>query len=80
MTAYELAISIPKERRQQMAAAGIYSKSVERYIYIYEMFLRLIDEGKPKMEAYMVTSMRCYTSEDNVRKIIRMMSRDIKQG
>lgn len=60
-----------------MAEAGIYSKSIERYIYIYEMFCSLIDEGKAKMEAYTEVSMRCYTSEENVRKIIRMMSREV---
>lgn len=78
MTAYELATSVPKERRLQMAEAGIYSKSIERYIYIYEMYVRLIDEGKPKMEAYMEISMRCYTSDENVRKIIKMMSREVE--
>lgn len=78
MNAYELATSVPRERRLQMAEAGIFSKSIERYIYIYEMFQRLIDDGQPKMEAYIEVSMRCYTSEDNVRKIIRMMNREVR--
>lgn len=78
ITVYELAKSMPKEQRRQMAEAGILSPSIERYIYIYEMWLALLAGGMAKMDAYTEISMRCYTSEENVRKIIRKMSKETK--
>lgn len=77
-TVYELAVSMPKEQRRQMVGAGLLSPSIERYIYIYEMWLGLLRDGYPKMDAYTAISMRCYTSEENVRKIIRKMSKPTK--
>lgn len=78
MTVYELASSMPKEQRRQMVEAGILSHSIERYIYIYEMWLSLLAQGMPKMDAYTTISMRCYTSEENVRKIIRKMGKEAR--
>lgn len=78
MTVYELASSMPKEQRRQMVEAGLLFASIERYIYIYEMWLALLAGGMPKMDAYTEISMRCYTSEENVRKIIRKMSKEAK--
>lgn len=75
MTVYELAISMPKEQRRQMTSAGLLFASIERYIYIYELWLSLLCGGMSRMDAYTEISMRCFTSEENVRKIIRKMSR-----
>lgn len=77
-TVYELAASMPKEQRRQMVGAGLLAPSIERYIYIYELWLSLLRDGYAKMDAYTAISMRCYTSEENVRKIIRKMSKEVK--
>lgn len=78
MTVYELAVSMPKEQRRKMAEAGLLSSSIERYIYIYELWLSLRNDGYARMDSYTVVSMRCYTSEENVRKIIRKMQKEVK--
>lgn len=78
MTVYELAKSLPDETRRLAAKAGILSPSIERYMYIYEQFHEAIGEGLSKMEAYAVLSQKCFTSEENLRKIIRKMSSDIR--
>ena len=39
MTVYELALILSPETRAQMAKAGILSASIDRYIFIYELFL-----------------------------------------
>ncbi len=75
MTIYELAISIPRDKRESLAAAGVLSGSVVRHIYIYEMFMRALRRGAGRMDAYAEVSARCFTSEENVRKIVRRMSR-----
>ena len=77
MKLYELAISVPKELREKMIHAGIFSKSIGRYIYIYEMFTQLTGKGMPKMDAYMQVSAKCFTCEENVRKIIQKMSTEV---
>ncbi len=75
MTTYELAISLDPEQRAQMAKAGILSASIERYIYIYELYLSLQASGKSKMETYACISEKCFTCEENVRKIIAKMQK-----
>lgn len=75
MTIYELAVSIPHEKRKTMAVAGILSGAIERHIYIYEMFTRAVERGAPRMDAYAEVSARCFTSEENVRKIVQRMNR-----
>lgn len=76
MTTYELAISIPKEQRDRMVASGLLPRSVERDIYIFELFRRFVADGIPKMDAYTRVSIRCYTCEENVRRIVRRMNRE----
>lgn len=77
-TLYETAIAIPKEKRKEMAQVGLISPSIERYIVIYELWLELRRGGMRKMDAYTTISERCYTSEDNVRKIIKKMGADAR--
>lgn len=76
MTTYELAISIPKERRDRMVASGLLPRSVERDIYIRELFNRIVEGGTPKMDAYTQVSIKCHTCEENVRRIVRRMNRE----
>lgn len=77
-TLYETAIAIPKEKRKEMAQVGLISPSIERYIVIYELWLELRRNGMRKMDAYTTVSERCYTSEENVRKIIKKMGADVR--
>lgn len=77
MTVYELAMTIPAERRASLALCGIVGKSLERYIYIYELYLKKTGGGESRMQAYTDISQECYTSEDNVRRIVRKMQQEI---
>lgn len=77
-TLYEMAISIPKEKRREMAQVGLISPNIERYIVIYELWLSLRQQGVRRMDAYTSISERCYTSEDNVRKIIQKMGAEAR--
>lgn len=78
MTTYELAISIPKEKRKQLAEAGLLPPRVERDIHVYELFQSLLSEGRSKMDAYITVGQKCFTSEENLRKIIRKMSAEVR--
>ena len=77
-TLYEVVTEIPKEKRKEMARVGLISPSIERNIYIYELWLSLLSQGVRRMDAYTTISERCYTSEDNVRKIIQKMGADAR--
>lgn len=77
MTVYELATSIPLERRKMMTDAGILNASAERYISIYEKFLQLQARGVSKMESYAEVSRECFTCEENVRKVIQKMQKEV---
>ncbi|MBQ2796370.1 MAG: hypothetical protein IJF01_01385 [Tidjanibacter sp.] len=77
MKFYDLAISVPEDLREKMIQAGIFSKSIGRYIYIYEMYTQLTGNGMPKMDAYVAVSAKCFTCEENVRKIIKKMSAEV---
>ena len=77
MTTYELALTLDKEQRARMAEAGILSASIERYICIYEMYLLFLARGLSKMEIYAAISEKCFTCEENVRKIIQKMQKEV---
>lgn len=77
MTVYELAKTLDAEQLEKMTKAGIVAASVTRYVFIYEKFVRLLKEGFGTMEAYAEISQTCFTSEENVRKIIRKMQSEI---
>lgn len=77
MTTYELAVSLYPEQRAKMAEAGILSASIERYIYIYELYISLQKSGIAKMEIYSHISQKCFTCEENVRKIIQKMQKEV---
>lgn len=76
MTTYELAISIPKEQRDRMIASGLFVRSIERDLRVYELFRRIVGDGTPKMDAYTRVSIECCTCEENVRRIVRRMNRE----
>lgn len=77
MTVYELAMTIPAERRESLALCGIVGRSLERYIYIYGLYLKKVAEGESRMQAYTDISSECFTSEENVRKIVRKMQQEV---
>lgn len=78
MTVYQLAKSLPDETRRLAAKAGILSPNIERYMYIYELYSKALEEGLSKMNAYEFVSRKCFTSMENLRKIIRKMSSDVR--
>ena len=77
MTAYELAKSIPPQDREQYIRAGILYPNINRYIYIYELFQYELARCGVKKEAYLRVGEKCFTCEENVRKIIQRMSREV---
>lgn len=78
MTVYELAKSLPDETRRLASKAGILSPNIERYMYIYELYTEALARGVSKMSAYELVSQKCFTSMENLRKIIRKMSSDVR--
>lgn len=78
MTTYELALSIDTPTRQRMVAAGILPYSLERHIYIYEQFTRCLASGMSKMDAYIFVGEKTFTSDENVRKIVAKMQKEVK--
>ncbi|MCD8293686.1 MAG: hypothetical protein LUE27_00355 [Clostridia bacterium] len=78
MTVYELAITLTSEERSRLTEAGLMPRSVERYVYVYEMWRGLVADGTSKMDAYEQVSERCYTCVENVRKIVRRMESQVK--
>ena len=77
VTVYELALTIPRLARDRLAAAGVLSGSLSRHLYIYEMYQGIVCRGVGRMDAYAEVSARCFTSEDNVRKIVYRLSREV---
>lgn len=77
MTTYELAKTLTPVQREEMSQAGILVPNLSRYMYIYEMWKALIAEGKTKTEAYFEIGQRCYTCEENVRKIVYRMQKEV---
>ena len=77
MTTYEIATSPTPEVRRLMIKAKILSPSINRDIYLYELYNAALNAGKSKMEAYCYVSQKCFISEPNLRKIIRKMSQDL---
>lgn len=76
MTVYELALTLTPEQRERMTKVGILAASVDRYIYIYELFLEYQARGFSKMESYTEISRKCFTCEENVRKIVQKMQKE----
>lgn len=78
MTVYELAKTLPSGELGRLTSAGIVGRSIQRQLYIYERYVRLVDGGMAKMQAYTEISEECYTSEENVRKIIQKFCKVIE--
>ncbi len=77
MTVYELAVSVPEGKRAELTAAGLMPATVERYVYVYRAVRERLAAGDSKMDAYETVSQKCYTSVENVRKIVRKMEEQI---
>lgn len=76
MTTYQLAKTLTAEQMEAFTRAGILKSNVSRYVYIYEMWTDLLRSGHSKMEAYDEIGRKCFTCEDNVRKIISYMQKE----
>lgn len=79
MTVYELAKTLDKKSIECMSKNGILSSNLCRDIYIYELWNKLLASGKSKTDAYYEIGIKCFTCEENVRKIVRKMSREVKR-
>ena len=78
MTVYELAKTLGKEQMESLEKNGILAPNICRYVYIYEMWKGLVSSGMSKTDAYDETGRRCYTCDENIRKIIYKMQKEIK--
>ena len=78
MTTYQLAKTLTAEQMEAFTRAGILKSNVSRYVYIYEMWRGLVSSGMSKTDAYDETGRRCYTCDENIRKIIYKMQKEIK--
>lgn len=78
MTTYELAKSIDEATRKKMVDAGMLPYSLNRHIAIYEQFVRAVSDGMSKMDAYIVIGQKTFTSDENVRKIVAKMQKEVK--
>lgn len=76
MTTYELAKTLTHEQVESLTKAGLLKSNVGRYIYIYEMWITLLEDGFSKMLAYEEIGKKCFTCEENVRKIVGYMQKE----
>lgn len=76
MTTYQLTKTLTAEQMETFTRAGILKSNVSRYVYIYEMWTELLRMGRSKMEAYDEIGRKCFTCEDNVRKIVSYMQKE----
>lgn len=77
MTTYELITSLSDDMRKRMIKGRLLPSSIERDLYLYELYNGALRDGMGKMEAYCFVSQKCFVSEPNLRKIIRKMSMEI---
>ncbi len=75
MTTYELAKTLEPEQIETLTKAGIVKSNIGRYIYIYELWIELLNKGLSRMEAYDEIGKKCFTCEENVRKIVSYMQK-----
>lgn len=73
MTTYDLIKNIGKEQCERMTRAGIIPLQWKRFVLIYEEYVRLVDAGSNKMDAYCEAGAKYYTSEANARRIVARM-------
>lgn len=77
MTTYELAKSMKETDLARFERAGIVSRNIRRYVYIYEQVQKEIKAGHSKREAYSIVGERCFTCDENVKKIVQKMERNV---
>lgn len=71
MTVYELARKIAGPDLDRLMQAGLVNRTTGRQLQIYEMFSEQVRRGVSRMQAYTNIAEEYFTSEENVRKIIR---------
>lgn len=76
MTTYELAKTLTEDQVKDFTRAGLLKANVGRYIYIYELWVGLLSDGLTRMDAYEEIGRRCFTCEENVRKIVSYMQKE----
>lgn len=76
MTTYELLKTITPERMHLMVIAGIITPEWRRATQIYDYFEQQ-RQHTGVMDAYDLTGERFFMSDENVRKIIRKLKRQL---
>lgn len=77
MKRYELIRTVSAEKLAKLIESGIISRKYIHYMQVHSAVETLLKQGVKKMDAYIKVGARCYTDEDNVRKIYRYMCEDI---
>lgn len=76
MTAYELFRTIDPARVNELVRAGIVSEEWRRAAKIYEYWQECC-KGTGRMDAYDLTGQKFFMSDENVRKIIRRLQKEV---
>lgn len=78
MTTYELAKTMKDTDLARLERAGIVSRNIRRYVYIYEQVQIEIKNGHSKRDAYMLVGERVFTCDENVKKIVQKMEKEVR--
>ena len=78
MKRYELIKSVPAEKLSKLIDSGVISPKYIRYMQVHSAVETLLRKGVKKMDAYIQVGAKCYTDEDNVRKIYRYMCEEVE--
>lgn len=76
MTIYELMKSIEPSKLSALVGAGIIPPEWKRAVSVYEHYLKLCSTHG-KMDSYDLTGERFFMSDENVRRIVRKMKREV---
>ncbi len=77
MTVYELINGIPDNEFDKYIKAGIVSSKWKRYMDIFEYFTERVKNGDGRMQVYLDASDKFFMNEDNIRKVISTMKREV---
>lgn len=76
MTVYELIRSIPEEKLKLMVSAKIITPEWKRAVSVYEFYMQQVKKTG-RMDAYDLTGQHYFMSDENVRKIVCRMRREV---
>lgn len=77
MRVIDILRAMDPQRRRALASLGIFPASIERDIQICDLMDGYAEKGLRKLDAYAEIGRRCFTCDENVRKILRRMNAEI---